>query len=74
MTTTVLKNRSMFRHTAVAATSATVLGRARVALYLWRERARQRVHLAEMSPQMLEDIGVSRAAARAEAGKPFWLG
>ena len=74
MTTIVLKNRSLFRHTSAAATSATILGRARVALYLWGERARQRMHLAEMSPQMLEDIGVSRAAARAEAGKPFWLG
>ena len=74
MTTTVLKNRSVFRHTTVAASSASLLSRAWVTLGLWRERARQRMHLAEMSPQMLEDIGVSTAAARAESGKPFWLG
>jgi uncharacterized protein YjiS (DUF1127 family) len=73
MTTTVLKNRSVFRHTTVAATPAALLGRAWVALRLWRERARQRTHLAEISPQMLNDIGISRTAARAEAGKPFWL-
>ena len=74
MTTTVLKNRSVFRHTTVAAASATLSGRAWDAIRLWRERARQRMHLAEMSPEMLEDVGISRAAARAEAGKPFWAG
>lgn len=40
---------------------------------IWRERARQRRDLAEMSVEMLRDIGVSPAAARAEAGKPFWM-
>ncbi len=68
MTTTVLKNRYALGHTAVSTarthTWATVA--------VWRERARQRGRLAEMSPEMLQDIGVSHSAARAEAGKPFW--
>ena len=74
MTTTVLKDRAVFRHATVAATSATVLERTWATLGLWRERARERRHLAEMTPQMLNDIGISRAAARAEAARPFWLG
>ena len=68
MTTTALKNRYALRHptvsTALAHTWATVA--------LWRERARQRVRLAEMPAEMLHDIGVSPSAARIEAGKPFW--
>ena len=49
------------------------LARIAAAIALWRQRARQRRHLAEMSPEMLRDIGVSVSAARAEAGKPFWM-
>ncbi len=74
MTTTVLKDRAVFRHATVATTSATILERTWATLGLWRERARERRHLAEMTPQMLNDIGISRAAARAEAARPFWLG
>jgi uncharacterized protein YjiS (DUF1127 family) len=69
MTTTALKNRSMFRYPK----ESTTLARTWAVLCLWRERARERARLAEISAQMLADIGVSRAAARAEAGKPFWL-
>ena len=74
MTTTVLKDRSVFRRTIVANTSASILERTWTVLGLWRERARERRRLAEMTPQMLNDIGVSRVAARAEAARPFWLG
>lgn len=35
---------------------------------LWRQRTR----LAELEPHMLEDIGVSEAQARKEAGRPVW--
>ena len=42
------------------------------AVGLWRARARQRRELLELSAWQLADIGVSREAARAEAGKPFW--
>ena len=70
MTTSALKNRFALRHTTVSGTFAqtwTIIG-------LWRERARQRRDLAEMSPEMLRDIGVSPRAARAEANRPFWIG
>ena len=68
MTTTALRNRFAARPTRVAATFARIAA----TLAEWRERARQRRHLAEMSAHMLRDIGVSVSAARAEAGKPFW--
>ena len=69
MTTTALKNRSVLHRTTVSSAFADSLA----TFGLWRERARQRRHLAEMSPEMLRDIGVSPSQARAEAGKPFWV-
>ncbi|MCK5362279.1 MAG: DUF1127 domain-containing protein [Gammaproteobacteria bacterium] len=68
MTTTALKNRYALGHTTVS----TVLTHTWATVALWRQRARQRVRLAEMPPEMLQDIGVSASAARVEAGKPFW--
>ena len=53
---------------------SAVLGRACTAVGQWRERARQRRQLAEMSVEMLRDIGISASAAQAEASKPFWVG
>ena len=70
MTTSALKNRFALRHTTVSGTFAQTWAIVR----LWRERARQRRDLAEMSPDILRDIGVSPKAARAEAARPFWLG
>ena len=69
MTTAALKNRSALRHATASGAFAETLA----TIGLWRERARQRRHLAEMSPEMLADIGVSASAARTEAGKPFWV-
>jgi uncharacterized protein YjiS (DUF1127 family) len=46
--------------------------RAAERLSTWRERARQRNALLELSDYMLCDIGVSRAAAIDEAEKAFW--
>ena len=68
MSTTALKTRTLFQPMDAAA----ALGRVVATVHLWSERARQRRHLAEMSPEMLHDIGVSTSAARAEAAKPFW--
>lgn len=70
MTTSALNNRFALRHTTVSGTIAQTW----TIIRLWRERARQRQDLAEMSPEMLRDIGVSPRAARAEAARPFWLG
>jgi uncharacterized protein YjiS (DUF1127 family) len=38
----------------------------------WHERARQRRALMQLSDHMLRDIGITRAEAIGEAGKPFW--
>ena len=38
----------------------------------WIERARQRQALAELDDHMLRDIGITRAEAARETGKPFW--
>ena len=43
-----------------------------VALQSATERARQRQVLAALDDRVLRDIGLSRAAAEREAGKPFW--
>ncbi len=68
MTTTALKNRAAIASPSVAGS----LTRVWETVQKWRERARSRRQLAEMSETMLADIGVSLSAARAEAGKPFW--
>lgn len=41
-------------------------------LLAWQDRANQRHQLAQLDDRALADIGVSRAAAKAEADKPFW--
>lgn len=38
----------------------------------WYDRARQRRQLKNMDARMLDDIGVTRAQADAEARKPGW--
>ncbi len=44
----------------------TVIGR------LWLERREQRIALGQLDPAQLADLGLTSAAARAEASKPFW--
>jgi uncharacterized protein YjiS (DUF1127 family) len=39
---------------------------------VWFNRHRQRRVLAELTPHLLNDIGVSREEALREAAKPFW--
>lgn len=51
-----------------------VLKRARATVALWHSRARQRRALAELSAELLDDIGVSPHQAAMEARKPFWRG
>jgi uncharacterized protein YjiS (DUF1127 family) len=38
----------------------------------WRDRSRQRRHLASMDHHMLRDIGLSLADVERETHKPFW--
>jgi uncharacterized protein YjiS (DUF1127 family) len=39
----------------------------------WQERARQRRQLMALDARMLQDVGLTRADAVREAGKPFWI-
>lgn len=41
-------------------------------LEVWRERSRQRRHLAALSAEQLDDIGITAGEARAESTKPRW--
>jgi uncharacterized protein YjiS (DUF1127 family) len=48
-------------------------GPVRQSIIEWRQRARSRNDLADLSDQSLQDIGVSRCTANFEAAKPFWM-
>lgn len=54
-------------------TVAQVPSRVFATLLIWQARADQRARLADMERHRLEDVGITRAQARREAGKPFWL-
>lgn len=41
-------------------------------LLLWQARWRERARLDRLSDHMLKDLGISRADASREVGKPFW--
>lgn len=41
-------------------------------LAVWENRARERKTLAEMPPNLLKDIGISRVDVQREIDKPFW--
>ncbi len=41
-------------------------------LFVWRRRARDRRHLAQLNRHLLNDIGVDPVTANQEAAKPFW--
>ena len=38
----------------------------------WRQRARGRMMLSQLSDRDLRDIGITRAEAAHESAKPFW--
>jgi uncharacterized protein YjiS (DUF1127 family) len=38
----------------------------------WQERSRQRSMLARLDEHLLRDLGLTRADAEEEYGKPFW--
>jgi uncharacterized protein YjiS (DUF1127 family) len=39
---------------------------------IWRDRARERRQLRDLSPAMLHDLGLTPAEIDAETAKPFW--
>ncbi|HBC06998.1 MAG TPA: hypothetical protein DC046_05360 [Rhodospirillaceae bacterium] len=42
-------------------------------LVKWQKRYEMRRHLDEMTPQLLADVGLTRADVRREVEKPFWI-
>ena len=38
----------------------------------WKDRARTRRALSQLTPRMLEDVGINPYEAMEEASKPFW--
>lgn len=52
--------------------ASSPLARLRSAVEAWRRRAWEREALASLDERDLHDLGLSRAAAAYEAGKPFW--
>jgi uncharacterized protein YjiS (DUF1127 family) len=50
----------------------SVLTRLLQRVALWMEVRRERRQLLAMSDYMLHDIGISRADAEGEGGRPFW--
>lgn len=48
------------------------LTQARQTLHTWRQRARTRRALSELSLRMLEDAGIEPYEAAHESAKPFW--
>ena len=45
---------------------------ARMAMTVWRARARQRDALSQLNDHLLADIGLTRETRSAECSKPFW--
>ncbi len=54
------------------ASATGLLPRLRAAYATWRRRAWERAALSELEDRDLRDLGLSRAAAAYESGKPFW--
>ena len=58
------------RVVAVSAKGATA---AMLMLLDWQREARERAHLATLPPEILKDVGLTRADVHAELHKPLWL-
>lgn len=58
--------------TATREPKASLLRTILAAVDTWIERHRQRNALLGLNDAMLKDIGISRADAAREGGKPFW--
>jgi uncharacterized protein YjiS (DUF1127 family) len=51
-----------------------LLARVQETIALWRERARDRAELSQLTERDLRDARISHAAFRNELAKPFWRG
>ncbi len=53
--------------------TGTIIGKGFRTLKLWHDRARQRRHLAALTTEQLDDVGIRPSEARTEAAKPMWV-
>jgi uncharacterized protein YjiS (DUF1127 family) len=58
---------------AFRSTAGSLLRRCGAVLGTWMARARERRALRELNDHLLDDIGITRADARREWDKPFWI-
>jgi len=58
--------------TQAAQLRGEAFGEAIGTLTLWKARRRARRQLADLSDQMLQDIGITRDQVEREYDKPFW--
>jgi uncharacterized protein YjiS (DUF1127 family) len=65
MSDTILLHQHRARATGLLARAIEIIAR-------WQRRARTRAELARLDEHALHDIGVTRAQAEYELGKPFW--
>jgi uncharacterized protein YjiS (DUF1127 family) len=61
-----------FVRPAPHASFGSVLRHLKGRVVAWQERAQMRRGLAAMDDRLLRDIGLTRAQASREYGKPFW--
>lgn len=63
----------MFAPAGRIAFAAPARASIRATLALWADRISQRRALAQLSAEVLKDIGIDPADAMHEAAKPFWV-
>lgn len=66
-------NGDMLEPATVGPAPRNLLARLFAALHLWEMKRSSRLALRELSDSQLEDIGITRAEARSEAGKSLFL-
>jgi uncharacterized protein YjiS (DUF1127 family) len=64
--------RAATRHLPTLPSPVQALVRLADVVATWERRARERKSLQEMSPHLLNDLGITRLDANREAEKPFW--
>lgn len=70
MTTITIKNWHQTQPASLQETASSIWK----LMQLLHERSCQRQQLADLSPEQLLDMGISRQEAMAESMKPFWRG
>ena len=72
MNTTYVTGAIQLNRRSLLKAGFNLMQRALDMLLTWQERERQRRQLMTLDTRILSDMGMSRADAVAEYGKPFW--